>query len=413
MSSEEFLEHQAWVSVAEAREKIVALGNGTLSAEIEPVSDILQGLALAETVKSASAILVRSEQMDRLQEIATNIANSAVEGIEKQLDISEELSAHRDELTDVLGTLPVNTADSATLDSYQRAMGEFVSHLSTITARLNDMDTEAHGALEAYRSKFNEAQESLESAIGKTQDEIQTKLASTQEAIDAIKVDIEAQKTRLDAALNQFSTDTTKANAVADRNFKDLADNIKKSFEDQQNQLDHDGVATLDKLTAYEEQAKGLVDASANSTISADYGSRAQQERRSALLWSISAVLVALGGLVSISIGMANIHEAGVPETIWKSSATIVLLAIAGYMGKEAGAHRKEERDAKRAQLDLNAFNPFLTLMDEEDARELRKEFAHRIFNRPLANLKTENGFGFEKPFHRGEKQETPPNDEE
>lgn len=412
MRSEEFLGHQAWASVTEARKKIVALGDGTVSAEIEPVSDILQGLDLAETVKSASALLIDSEQMDRLREIATTIASSAVEGSEKQLDVSNELSEHRDELIDVLGALPVNTADFATLDSYQRAMGEFVSHLSTVTARVNDVDAEAQGALEAYRSKFNEAQISLESVIGKTQDEIQTKLVATQDAIDAIKVDIEAQKTRLDTALNQFSTDTTKANAEADKNFKLLRDSINASFEEQQAKLDQDGVATLDKLTAYEEQAKGLVDASANSTISADYGSRAKQERRSAFLWSVGAVLVALGGLLSISVGMANMHEAGVPETIWKSSATIVLLAIAGYMGKEAGAHRKEERDAKRAQLDLNAFNPFLTLMDEEDARELRKEFAHRIFNRPLANLKSESGFGFGESFHRGGKQEAPQNDD-
>src|SRR5699024_10617162 len=124
MRSEEFLGHQAWASVTEARKKIVALGDGTVSAEIEPVSDILQGLDLAETVKSASALLIDSEQMDRLREIATTIASSAVEGIEKQLDVSNELSEHRDELIDVLGALPVNTADFATLDSYQRAMGE-------------------------------------------------------------------------------------------------------------------------------------------------------------------------------------------------------------------------------------------------------------------------------------------------
>lgn len=123
MRSDEFLEHQAWASIAEAREKIVALGDGTVSEEIQPVSDILQGLDLAETVKSASALLIDSEQMDRLQEIAAAAASSAVEGIEKRVDVSEELSAHRDELINVLGELPVNIADSATLDSYQRAIG--------------------------------------------------------------------------------------------------------------------------------------------------------------------------------------------------------------------------------------------------------------------------------------------------
>lgn len=356
-------------------------------------------------MKSASALLIDSEQMDRLQEIAAAAASSAVEGIEKRVDVSEELSAHRDELINVLGELPVNIADSATLDSYQRAIGDFVSHLSNITARLNNVEAEAQDALDAYRSRFNEDQKSLESRLGQTQNEIEAKLQATRESIDAIKVDVEAQKTRLDAALNQFSTDTVKAAAEADSNSKRLMASLQETFDEEMGRLNEEGIERLETLKNYEEQAKKLVDATANSTISADYGGRARQERLSANLWSIGAVVVALLGLVVIAIGMANIHEAAVPETIWKTSATIVLLAVAGYMGKEAGAHRKEERDAKRAQLDLNAFNPFLTLMNEDDARELRKEFAHRIFNRPLANLKSENGFGFENPLLRGGKR--------
>lgn len=412
MRSKEFLEHQVWTSIAEAREKIVALGDGSVSAEIEPVSDILQGLDLAETVRSAPAILVKLDQMDRLREISAAVADSATEGIEEQVDVSEELSAHRDELINVLVDLPVNLTDSAPLESYQKAIGEFVAKLSSITARINEADAETQEALDAYRSKFNEDQKSLESRLGQTQNEIEAKLQATRESIDAIKVDVEAQKTRLDAALNQFSTDTVKAVAEADSNSKLLMATLRETFDEEMGRLNEEGVERLETLKKYEEQAKELVDASANSTISADYGGRARQERRSALLWSVGAVVVALVGLYVITIGMADIHEAAVPETIWKTSATIVLLAVAGYMGKEAGAHRKEERDAKRAQLDLNAFNPFLTLMDEDDARELRKEFAHRIFNRPLANLKSESSFGFGHPLFRREEQETQKNDE-
>lgn len=412
MRSKEFLEHEVWASIAEAREKIVALGNGSLSAEIEPVSDILQGLGLAETVRSTPAILVNLDQMDRLREISAAVADSAAKSIEEGIDASEELSAHRDELTSVLVDLPVNLTDSAPLESYQKAIEEFVAKLSSITSRINEADAEAQQALDAYRSRFNEDQKSLESRLGQTQNEIEAKLQATRETIDAIKVDVEAQKTRLDSALNQFSTDTVKAAAEADSNSKRLMASLQETFDEEMGRLNEEGVERLETLKNYEEQAKKLVDATANSTISADYGGRARQERRSALWWSVGAVAVALIGLGVIAIGMADIHEAAVPETIWKTSATIVLLAVAGYMGKEAGAHRKEERDAKRAQLDLNAFNPFLTLMDEDDARELRKEFAHRIFNRPLANLKSESSFGFGHPIFRREEQETQKNDE-
>src|SRR5699024_1642817 len=93
-----------------------------------------------------------------------------------------------------------------------------------------------------------------------------------------------------------------------------------------------------------------------------------------------------------LAVGMNNLESMDVSESIWKSSVTIVLLAVAGYMGREAGAHRREGRDAKRTQLDLNAFHPFLNLMKEEDATELRKEYAQRECNRPLADEKNRGG---------------------
>lgn len=149
----------------------------------------------------------------------------------------------------------------------------------------------------------------------------------------------------------------------------------------------------VDQLTEYEDQANRLVESTAKGTISTEYGARAKTERRAALGWSIGAVAVALAGLWVLVQGIGNIEAMTVSQTIWKSSVTLVLLAVAGYMGSEAGAHRKEERDAKRTQLDLNAIHPFLSQMNEADAAPLRKEFAQRVFSRPLANEKSHNGF--------------------
>jgi hypothetical protein len=64
-------------------------------------------------------------------------------------------------------------------------------------------------------------------------------------------------------------------------------------------------------------------------------------------------------------------------------------------MGREASGHRKEARDAKRTQLDLNALEPFLANMDENTAHDLREQFAKQIFGRPLANSKDHGGFAW------------------
>ena len=80
-------------------------------------------------------------------------------------------------------------------------------------------------------------------------------------------------------------------------------------------------------------------------------------------------------------------------EAIFKSTASAAILGAAGFMGREAAGHRREARDAKRTQLDLNAMEPFLANLSPEHAETLRKDIAQRIFHRPLANLRRNTRF--------------------
>lgn len=135
-------------------------------------------------------------------------------------------------------------------------------------------------------------------------------------------------------------------------------------------------------LTAKSDEAAKLVEATGRHSLTTRYGQYAQQERRNAFWWSVAAVAFALGGFAFIAVQIARISTENLSWqlTVYKMTASFALLAVAGYAGKQASEHRDEERHAKDLQLKLNAFEPFLSRLDDATQARLRAEFADRIF---------------------------------
>lgn len=393
MHSEGLNQHPVWKALNEAQQKLIRLGENVLGTETGPATDILRSITVAETLKSVPPIYIDKEKLDQLQTTAESVSQAVVDSLENQTDATQELESHSRNIATLLLSLPVDMHTESGLEEYEQSLQKFTSNLASITDQLVAKNKAADELLEEYEGRVNEKQEQIDEQFQKRQEQLDNKLTELQSSVDEIKGTIEAQKTRLDEALNSFSKTTASQTQEVDEKHKELRQQFELRFKHQEQWFHDQANSIVGELTEYEDQASRLVESTAHGAITTEYGARAAKERKSALVWSISAVLLAVGGLLMLAVGMNNLESMDVSESIWKSSVTIVLLAVAGYMGREAGAHRREERDAKRTQLDLNAFHPFLSLMKEEDATELRKEFAQRVFSRPLANEKNHGGF--------------------
>ncbi|MET4144429.1 hypothetical protein [Arthrobacter sp. UYCo732] len=241
-----------------------------------------------------------------------------------------------------------------------------------------EVAVEAKEALKAQREFLRGTVEWLHRGVGESTDSVE----KLREIIGAEESKISEQVKRLDDALNtQSNTFTTR---VAE--WKQESDNAAAAI-----------VATGDQhlaaLIELEEKARDLLDATSRHTISHGYGTYAKNQERAAFWWSVGAVAAAIGGFVYLAFVLAGMHSASVPETIVKATVSSLVVLGAGFMSHESSGHRKEARDAKRTQLDLNALDPFLTKLDESEANDLRREFAQKIFGRPLANDKSQKPY--------------------
>lgn len=270
---------------------------------------------------------------------------------------------------------------------------QYLEDLAALTERYR---TGIAGAIKRARQSTLDVEEELQKVVTAKDAAIDTlaeQIEDLKDTIAAEKAAVSAQATRLDTALTTnntaFTTKMTEWQEYLDGDRKESKATGEQQLLANQNEAEEH----VGQLKELEEQARKLTEATARHSISTEYGTHAQKLSESANKWSISAVVVAVAGLIVLVVMMSGIQNLTAAEAIWKTSVSALTVAIATYMGREAAGHRKDARDAKRMQLDLNALEPFLANMQEDTAQNLREQFAKQIFSRPMANSKDHAGF--------------------
>ncbi len=301
-----------------------------------------------------------------------------------ELDVRDQIEAHLTQISSALlncpspGLTPSSLSEVASLtERYRQGVGDAIDR-----ARQSSTDAEAE------MQKVVDAKDAAITSLTDQLEELKT-------AIGTEKADVSAQAARLDTALTTNNTAFSAQMTEWQDRVTGALKEAKESSEQQVKAGRDEADEHVNQLVDLERQSRKLTEATARNSISTEYGTHAKRQDTAATIWSVGAVVLAVGGLVALFAMINGIATLTAPEAIWKTSVSALTLAIATYMGREAAGHRKDARDAKRTQLDLNALEPFLANMDELKAHELREQFAKQIFGRPLANSKDHGGFSW------------------
>lgn len=305
---------------------------------------------------------------------------SSLEGLLHQLAAGEDTGAGS------IGTLSGTLDNCAT--SLSRCPIPIVTsgHLSGITAQVHEFRTTVSDAL-------GRAQEEV-GRLNTATDGSMTRLADLQADIDRAREQVNAQATRLDAALNsfgeRFDTEAAAWEESAETRVTDWqtkAENaITKVTDDAATARSKERAAADAHITALDtmqQDGKRLLEAVARKTTSNQYAQYAKSQGFQATLWAIATVLLGVFGFKYIVDALAKIDTLDPAEAIVKGLASLAILGAAAYAGSESGGHRAEARDAKRIQLDLNALEPAIARMDDDAQAELREQILAATFNRP------------------------------
>jgi hypothetical protein len=71
-------------------------------------------------------------------------------------------------------------------------------------------------------------------------------------------------------------------------------------------------------------------------------------------------------------------------DVLAKGLASFVFFGIAGYLATQSGKHREREERARRKELELAAFGPFIDELPPEKQETLVEKLADRMFGHEL-----------------------------
>lgn len=118
------------------------------------------------------------------------------------------------------------------------------------------------------------------------------------------------------------------------------------------------------------------------------YATYATEEKRSANLYRRSAiVLMILAAVVLFVPEIAQVAHSGLPYSVdWQKALprlpfSLVLFAPALYLAKESSRHRTNEITNRRRQHILTTIGPYLALLPEAKAEEIKADVAKNIFS--------------------------------
>jgi hypothetical protein len=101
----------------------------------------------------------------------------------------------------------------------------------------------------------------------------------------------------------------------------------------------------------------------------------------------IAAALIVLV-LVGIRVRWAEDHDgADLPLTVGALAVPTALGAVAVYAGKESSRHRRNQVIARRTEIELASFAPFLAELDNDRQAELTAMFAPVFFGQATAHM--------------------------
>lgn len=229
-------------------------------------------------------------------------------------------------------------------------------------------------------------------------DEATSKIASAREAADKVKElsrQFQEKKEEYDIEIDGLKTsfgesvDTAKAQLEERRDA--LSNQFKSEVEERSNQtaislaaVEDEYKKRLDKAKADVEQILHEVENTVNSisgkAMTSDYAKYAKDKEKAVRVYDFSAILFAVIGIGLVAFALAGLHADETSASVFKLAVSVASFTVSGFLFKRGTYNQREAKAARRTELTLREYRPFIANLSEEDKRDITYKIADRIF---------------------------------
>ena len=347
--------------------------------------------------------------------------------------IESKVQALRQQVVQVFE--PAEGQEAATLEHVNAAAENLAQHITTLppagSAELVGITDEFRSELDGLRGQVQSIVDQAQVSVGESTDahtatleeakaeaaQLATRLTETDSAIEELKTKVDefiatreqeattatnSAKSQFDSQLNSAKERLEQVVLDAANRFEEEEQREKASHAELIEQQSEAGAEHIARIEDLKEQAERLVGAVGRTGLSGGFQQWAETERQQAermrtiaIAMGIAAALIGLV-LVGIRVWWAEDHDGtDLPLTVGALAVPAALGTVAVYAGKESSRHRRNQVIARRTEIELASFAPFLAELDDDRQAELTAMFAAVFFGQATAHM-TSGGKGDE-----------------
>lgn len=358
---------------------------------------------------------------------ATHIKNFLANSQPQQ--IANALS-NIDSAISLVPSLLSSSNDSNIVDITKEQIDSFLKHVSS---QMNYFDKTLKGLENNYGS-INSIAENSKILSDDTKAQSNQLITDLQKKNQNVISDFQKQWQRITSEIqNQFSQKQTERSDKFEKTISEykekLSLELKKIIDSHNQKLDENFTAYNDRINSILKDSAErhsrivkLYQIVASDSVGGAYKKTADDElttanklRKSGLqclsggaIWILICILMTLlngvsfFGLFTFNFNVTIYHA--IPAT----TITFIILSIGAYLLFQSEKHRKTSLWANQVNLEINAFEPFIDSMEDDDKRDMRKALTGQLFghisNPQNTNEKIETGLPIERIIELFEK---------
>lgn len=254
-------------------------------------------------------------------------------------------------------------------------------------------------SLDQHLSKFNEAVEIDVGAVVKNVAVIQASITESEKTLTTLKAQLQAVSQTIQQQTAEFNTQFQTSEKSRNDKYDASLIKLEKKVDDEAVRLgtkadtEFEKLATkagktLEVLGKFHEDAAKVFGVVVNTLQAGAYSSYANEEKRTAnyLRWSaITLMILGVAVMVAPEI-MKFIKEAEKYALDWHNTLgripfSIILFVPAFYLARESNKHRNTEVMNRRRELILSTIDPYLALLPDDKAQQIKLDIAKGIFS--------------------------------
>lgn len=213
--------------------------------------------------------------------------------------------------------------------------------------------------IDSLKDEFDDFLESTKNEIVETKEVMEKRTDEIEEATNARRKEVG----------EQYEDFLVSAKENAEKSIEQITESYLKNIKE----INRSAEILLEQVQKRSSSISGWV-------IADSYGKYARNKTVATLVYDILAIAFSVVGIFLVGFALNAVEDKETAISVFRVTVSIASFTIAGFLFRRGTFNQREAKSAKRTELTLRQYEPFIANLETEDKKSITKEIAERIF---------------------------------